>query len=74
MPIYLSPVTNLDDEDDEPIALDRVNDPVIAGADSEELVLTSKARDARRPWVVGEGVDPVQDSFLVGPGNRFKLS
>jgi len=74
MPIYLAPVPDFDDEDDEPIPLDRVDDPVIAGADSEELVLTAKARDACRPRVVGEGVDPVLDSILVGPSDRFKLS
>ena len=74
MAIHFATVANLDDKDDEPIPLNRVDDPIVAGSNPQQFHLATKTFDARWPMVGSKGVDPVLDSFLVEPGNRFKLS
>lgn len=74
MAIYFAPVANLDDKDDEPIPLNRVDNPIVARSDPQQFHLAAEMLDARGPSVGSKGIDPGLDSLLVGPGNRFKLS
>jgi len=74
MAIHFSSVTYLYNEDGEATSLDRVDDPIVPGANPQQFHLAAKVLNPCRPGVLSQAVNPTLDPFLVGFGNRFKLS
>lgn len=67
-------VTNLENEDDEFLVLNRVNDAEIAFADAVEIILTGKFL---HPWRAGILLQPphaFDEAFLDGRGERTELA
>lgn len=60
-------VADLDDKDDQFLVVDRINDPIVALADSIQIVFAGEFLDALRARVLTERFEPSDDALL----NRF---
>ncbi len=58
-------MADADHEDEKTLVLDAVDNAVVPGTDPVQVIRAFELLDARRAWVLGQGIDPGRDAPLV---------
>ena len=64
LPIHFPSVADLDDEHNQFLVFDRVDDPVLAVADSVEVIGTGQFLGPVRPWIIFQGFNAPLETDL----------